>query len=44
MRRGGLNQDNAGSMAGEQDAPAPQPPKEMNSTLFNQMIQQVGTA
>ena len=40
---GGLNQDNAGSMAGEQDAPAPQPPKEMNSTLFNQMIQQVGT-
>ena len=40
---GGLNQDNAGSMTGEQDAPAPQPPKEMNSTLFNQMIQQVGT-
>lgn len=36
---GGLNQDNAGSMTGAQ---AHQAPVEMNSTIFNQMIQQVG--
>lgn len=36
---GGLNQDNAGSMAGD----SARSPMEMNSTIFNQMIQQVGS-
>lgn len=36
---GGLNQDTAGSMSGD----SARPKMEMNSTLFNKMIQQVGS-